>query len=376
MVLITATGTIEQAVQCMRLGASDYIDLALAPDALAAAVERAIRERHHYLARRNEEDALPVTMVGECLPMRRLLDQIDSVAASKSAVLIVGEPGSGKELIARAVHAASDRSAKPLITLNCAAVPAALIEDELFGSVDASGNQRLGLLQTADGGTLFLDDVAELPMEAQTRVLQLLNDGHIRPVGSTQRQAMDVRLLAATSRPMESLVANGQFREDLYYRLSVFTLGAPALRERGEDILRLADSFLQKTATNLNRPNLRFTTEAQDRMLSYHWPGNVRELVNAVERAVILCDGNQINASELAIADSTEPPKANDESNVDQTSLEDYFVKFVTEHQDQLTETELAERLGISRKSLWERRQRLNIPRKKTKKRGPWRESN
>ncbi len=373
VVLIAPAPSVREAVRCMQLGASDYLEPDTQADELIAAVERAVRASSD--AKRTSAGISDhFTMVGDSDAMSQLREQIDKVAGTNSSVLILGESGTGKELIARALHSASQRRVRPLITLNCASVPNPMIEAELFGAVGDNGVENQGLVQAADGGTLFLDEIADLPMEAQARLLQVLESGQVRPVGSTSWRSVDVRVIAATHRALDTLTQNDQFRQDLYYRLSVISLVAPALRERGNDIIELANTFLSKTSERLDRAGLHFSQEAKSTMLAYRWPGNVRELSNAVERAVLLSRGEEIGVAELAIELPQSPPPEEAPASGDQTSLEDYFVKFVTEHQDQMTETELAERLGISRKSLWERRQRLNIPRKRTKKRGPRRE--
>ena len=222
---------------------------------------------------------------------------------------------------------------------------------------------------------MFLDEVAELPPAAQARLLQVMQ-GENRRVGSSAAEPVNVRIIAATHRNLQQLTEAGQFREDLYYRLNVVTFLLPLLRERKEDILEIADWLLERTSQRLNKEGLDLAPDAREAMLRYHWPGNVRELGNAIERAVILSDNHcAITQTLLAIEPKDDGELSDLAADGDQTSLEDYFVRFVTEHQVHMTETELAEKLGISRKSLWERRQRLNIPRTKTKKRGPRRDS-
>jgi DNA-binding NtrC family response regulator len=294
-------------------------------------------------------------MVGACPAMQSLFDSISKVAATDSSVVITGESGTGKELVARALHADSPRRYAPLISMNCATVPDDLIEAELFGH---PGEESRGLLAAANGGTLFLDEIGELPMAAQLRLLEAL-ESHF-----------DVRLISASHRDLEDLVASGQFRSDLYYRLKVVSLAVPPLRDRADDVHLLADDILARTMTKLGKSELRFSDQTREDMRRYPWPGNVRELENAIQRAVILCDGDTIDTALLAIElPQQRGPEQPVPASPDQT-IEDYFVSFVTTHQDSMTETELAAKLGISRKSLWERRQRLNIPRKKTKKRG------
>jgi len=270
-----------------------------------------------------------------------------------------------------------------MISVNCAAIPETLIESELFGhekgAFTGASAGRAGLVEAADGGTLFLDEIGELPLEAQARLLRVLQEGEIRRVGSVQSQKVDVRLIAATHRDLKSLAKVGQFREDLYYRLHVIALKLPPLRERGSDVLEIANVFLARQSKRLGREGLRFGPDAESAIRHYGWPGNVRELENAVERAVILSENSQISADllgidiELGSLDEDEDfsglvsvtPSANHEPTED-LSLEDYFQHFVLEHQDHMTETELARKLGVSRKCLWERRQRLGIPRRKT----------
>jgi DNA-binding NtrC family response regulator len=269
-----------------------------------------------------------------------------------------------------------------MICLNCAAIPDSLIESELFGhekgAFTGAAAARNGLVEAADGGTLFLDEIGELPLEAQARLLRVLQEGEIRRVGSTRTRRVDVRLIAATHRDLRSRAERGQFREDLYHRLNVVTLSLPALRDRGDDIYELAERLLERACHRLHKPHLAFSESALSAIRCYDWPGNVRELENAIERAVILSDGTEITADLLAIDHESPAPvrpapaaAPAPQEEPDSTTLEDYFVRFVLDHEDHMTETEIAQRLGISRKSLWERRQRLGIPRKRTRNRGP-----
>jgi DNA-binding NtrC family response regulator len=344
---------VAEAVRLMRAGADDY--LAIPQD--AAELRDALS---NTLARRTPSgEAFAVN--GTSQAMRTLADSVAKVAPTESTVLVSGETGTGKELVARALHAGSKRRLAPLIAINCATIPGALIEAEIFGR-ESEGVRQRGLLEAAEGGTLFLDEIGELPLAVQGRLLTVLQD-----------HSANIRLIAATQRDLESLIENGQFRQDLYYRLNVVSLRIPPLRERGEDIITLARNILGKTAARLGKPEPELSEEACEVMVRYRWPGNVRELENALERAVILGSGEAISSELLAIS-ADEPSRKETRAQAPDQTMEDYFVSFVTAHQDQLTETELAERLGISRKSLWERRQRLNIPRKKTRKRGPRRD--
>lgn len=370
VILVAEQADVPRAVSAMKRGASDYLLTPFEPDELVAAVERCITEQR---GRSGDPGTRDFPMVGDSAPMCELLDRIRKVGATDSTVLIRGESGTGKELVARALHAASTRARAPLITLNCATIPPRVIETELFGFSPSDARPeatRSGLLEAANGGTLFLDEIGELGLEAQARLLRVLQVGELRRFGSMETFPVDVRLITATHRDLDKLIRNGQFREDLFYRLNVVALEVPPLRERGEDVLQLADFLLARTREKLGKPSLHFAEATRRAMLDYAWPGNVRELQNAIERAVILCDNDTIAPDLLAI-DTNVPgrPEAPAVA-TEQTSLEDYFVSFVLAHQDNLTETELAEKLGISRKSLWERRQRLNIPRKRTRQRG------
>ncbi len=375
VVLVAQRNDVRQAVTAMKRGACDYLLAPLQPDELAAAVERCLTERREAAGLGFRSGGFP--MVGDSPAMRDLYDRIAKVGPTDSTVLIRGESGTGKELVARALHAASRRARAPMISLNCATVPPRMLETELFGYSPSEANPeaaRSGLLEAANGGTLFLDEVGELGMEAQARLLRVLQAGELRRFGSTETFPVDVRLITATHRDLDKLSSSGLFRKDLFYRLNVVGLEVPPLRERNDDIHKLADFILARAREKLGKPELKFSEEARRALREYTWPGNVRELENAVERAAILCDGDTIRPDLLAIDASHRPAQDPAARSQEQTSLEDYFVSFVLAHQETLTETELAEKLGISRKSLWERRQRLNIPRKKTRQRGPRRD--
>jgi DNA-binding NtrC family response regulator len=294
-------------------------------------------------------------------------------------VLINGESGTGKELVARGIHDLSNREGQEMISVNCAAIPENLIESELFGhekgAFTGATATRTGLVEAANGGTLFLDEIGELPLEAQARLLRVLQENEIRKVGSVQSRKVDVRLVAATHRDLKQLVEDGLFREDLFYRINVMTLLIPPLRERGSDVLQLADAILQRTCRRLKAPTMVFSVGASQSIATYTWPGNVRELENAIERAVVLAESAEIGEELLAIdmdsqpelqrMDHLAPAQSQSVEPIEELSLEDYFQRFVLEHQDTMNETQLAGKLGISRKCLWERRQRFGIPRKK-----------
>ncbi|MFA5530747.1 MAG: sigma-54 dependent transcriptional regulator [Thiohalomonadaceae bacterium] len=370
VLIMTSYASVRSAVESMQLGAVDYIAKPFDHDELLMTVERVLKQRR--LARQNEvlkqdlSREYPVAgMIGRCPAMQEVFARIRKVAPTDATVLILGESGTGKELVARAVHEASQRADAPIIAVNCAAIPEGLIESELFGhekgAFTGAVGAHTGLVEAADGGTLFLDEIGELPLETQARLLRVLQEGEVRRVGATRPKRVDVRLIAATNRDLKQAVADGEFRSDLYFRLNVMEIHLPPVRERGEDILELAQSLLAKTCLRLNRPPARFAQESLERIKAYPWPGNVREMENVLERAVILADGPQITPELLAIT----PPDAPETTPDAKLSLDEYFVKFVREHEGHMTETDLARHLGISRKTLWERRQRLSIPRTK-----------
>jgi two-component system, NtrC family, response regulator HydG len=368
VLVMTSYASLKSAVDTMKLGAVDYI----AKPFDFGDLLRTIRE----LIEQPSEVHSMTNMIGASDAMVELFKRIKIVAPTDTNILIVGESGTGKELVAKAIHKASGQSTEQMILLNCAAIPDSLIESELFGhekgAFTGATEPRVGLVEAADGSTLFLDEIGELPLEAQARLLRVLQEGEVRRIGSVETKKVTVRLIAATHRDLKSLVASKQFREDLYYRLNVMKLSLPPLRERGGDLMLIAMDILQKISRKLNKQNLDFSEQTINHMVQYRWPGNIRELENAIERAVILCEGTQITPDLLAIElDSIDPvdlPKAEIPGD-DNVSLEDYFQKYVLENQDHMTETDLAQKLGISRKSLWQKRQKLNIPRKKSRKR-------
>ncbi|WP_137820407.1 sigma-54 dependent transcriptional regulator [Pseudomonas sp. 2FG] len=398
VLIMTSYASLRSAVDSMKMGAVDYIAKPFDHDEMLQAVARILRDRQDAKSVPSERSSAngsrtsekaantsngEIGIIGSCTPMQELYSKIRKVSPTDSTVLIQGESGTGKELVARALHNLSKRAKAPMISVNCAAIPETLIESELFGhekgAFTGASAGRAGLVEAADGGTLFLDEIGELPLEAQARLLRVLQEGEIRRVGSVQSQKVDVRLIAATHRDLKTLAKTGQFREDLFYRLHVIALKLPALRERGADVSEIAGLFLARQSARMGRSELRFAHDAEQAIRHYPWPGNVRELENAIERAVILCEGSEISAELLGIDielddleddDFLGAPVQHNNSNAheptEDLSLEDYFQHFVLEHQDHMTETELARKLGISRKCLWERRQRLGIPRRKT----------
>jgi len=368
VIMLTSFGTVSSAVDAMKRGALDYLSKPIDPADLLAVVHRALRGSR--LAAAALGDASTQGMVGESEPMQKIFRRIGKVAPTGATVLILGQTGTGKELVARAIHQQSKRRDQEFVPVNCASIPEGLIESELFGHVKGAFTgataDKLGLVQSAHEGTLFLDEVGELPPAAQARLLRVLQEREVRPVGSTKAAPVDVRLLCATHRDLPQMVADGTFREDLFFRLKVVDIELPPLSERGEDVVALAEHVLSQTLERAGEPDsARFTPAALDAMRAHAWPGNVRELTNAVERAVILHDDGELTPELLGLPESSsvevEEPKLDPISK--EASLDEYFVQFVLAHQDELGETELAKRLGISRKTLWQRRKKFGIPR-------------
>jgi len=390
VLIMTSYASLRSAVDSMRMGAVDYIAKPFDHGDMIAAVQRIIADHPapRQVATKAGSPSQPAPghvsgMIGNCPAMQTLFEHIRKVSPTDSTVLVLGETGTGKEIVARSVHSHSMRGDKILISVNCAAIPDTLIESELFGyekgAFTGANASRMGLIEAADGGTLFLDEIGELPMEAQARLLRFIQEGEIRRIGSVHSRKVDVRLICATHRNLQSLAAEGEFRQDLFYRINVLQLSLPPLRERGKDILHLAENMLQAQTERLGKKTMRLSPRAIQAITTYQWPGNVRELEHAIERAVILSDGDEIDNDALGIdlelvninrirgQQGITPParktSASSQDPLEDLSLEDYFQRFVLEHQDSMSETELAQKLGVSRKCLWERRQRLGIPR-------------
>ncbi|SNB44735.1 sigma-54 dependent transcriptional regulator [Geobacter sp. DSM 9736] len=304
VIVITAFGAVETAVEAMKLGAYDYITKPFNRDELKLVVRKALQlkglsDENQRLREELTDRADFRNIVGISRRMEQVFQVVRKVADSEATVLITGESGTGKELIARAVHSLSSRRKGPFIPINCAAIPRDLLESELFGHVKGAFTgairDKTGKFQMADGGTLFLDEVGELPLELQPKLLRALQERSVEPVGGHGEQKLDVRVVAATNMDMEKAIEEGTFREDLYYRLSVIPLHLPPLRERRDDIPVLVKHF----ATKHGAPQVTFSAEAMNAMQNYRWPGNVRELENSVERILIMRNGDVINISEI-----------------------------------------------------------------------------
>ncbi len=321
VIMMTGHATVETALQAVRSGAYDYLtkpfdDVELVARAVAKAAERkALWDRNKQLENqlREREGLPPDGLVGAAPPIREVQRMIDAVAYSGTTVLITGESGTGKELVARALHTRSPRKSHPFVALNCGALTETLLESELFGHVKGAftGAQRdqKGLFDAADGGTIFLDEIGDIPLSTQVRLLRVLQEGEIKRVGSADSVKVDVRVLAATHRDLPKLVKSGKFREDLYYRLNVINIPLPSLRERAEDVPLLAYHFLRRHSDRLGKRVKTLSPEALELLCGYRWPGNVRELENALERAVVLCRADTVTPGDLppAVTGRTAP---------------------------------------------------------------------
>jgi DNA-binding NtrC family response regulator len=310
VIVVTGLGSMERAVASMRAGAYDFLNKPVDVNVLGITLQRAVQHRRlrEEIKRLREQvpDAqIAGSMIGDSPPMKRVIDLIGRVGPTEASVLICGETGTGKELVARAVHAAGPRNGGSFVAINCAAVPATLLESELFGHsrgafTDAKG-AREGLFVRASGGTLFLDEIGEMPLEMQTKLLRALQERTVRPIGSNEEVPFDTRVVTATHRDLEREVAEKRFREDLYYRVNVVKIPVPPLRERGSDILMLATHFLRKAAGRTRRSDVEMKMPPQFAapLLAYDWPGNVRELENCMERAVALARFDHVSVEDL-----------------------------------------------------------------------------
>jgi two-component system response regulator AtoC len=303
VIVLTAYGTVEAAVQAMKLGAVDFVAKPFDVDALELLIRRSletsrVRVENRFLREQVDRPPRFEDIVGASPPMRELFGLIEKVAPTRSAVLVTGETGTGKELVARAIHRLSPRGERLFVPLNCAAIPSELLESELFGHVrgafSGAHSDREGKFAAADGGTLFLDEIGDMDQRLQAKLLRALEEGVIEPVGSNRRVRVDVRIVSSTNRDLEVAIREGRFREDLFYRLNVFRLHLPPLRERKEDVPALAASFLRDFGRELGKGPLSLSAPATAALEGYAWPGNVRELRNLMERAAVLVGGSEV----------------------------------------------------------------------------------
>jgi transcriptional regulator with PAS, ATPase and Fis domain len=306
------------------------------------------------------------SIVGGSRALQGIINEVRKIADTKSTVLLLGETGTGKELFARVIHHNSSRRNMPFVPINCSAIPETLLETELFGHVRGAFTGAIatkkGLLGEADGGTVFLDEIGDMSLSLQAKLLRVLEDQAIRPVGSTKAATVDIRLITATNKDLKAQVRSGLFREDLYYRINVISIQISPLRNRKEDIGLLVDHFIAKYSHEIGKQAQAVSSDALSLMINYPWPGNIRELQNVIERAILISDGTAIGVEHLPEGMSVDVPFQL-HSFEKKLSIEDYTKAFIKGHQSEYNEKQLSEMLGITRKSLWEKRKKWGIAR-------------
>ncbi len=364
VILMTAFGSIDSAVEAMKRGAADYITKPFKMDEILVVLEKALEQRalHRELESLRDEVADRYrfgNLIGKSKPMQTVFELIRRVAGVRSTVLITGRSGTGKELVAKAIHYNSDRRDKPFVAINCAALPEALLESELFGHVKGAftgaSQNKPGLFEEADGGTLLLDEIGDLPPAMQAKILRTLEDRQVRRVGATTAVEVDVRLIAATNQELDERVRDGRFREDLFYRINVISIHLPPLAEHPEDIPLLAQHFLEKYAEQHRRPPKELSAEALKALMSYEWPGNIRELENAIERALALSTTPTIRPADLPATLTVNGAGLVTSGLAQGVALRDLEERYILEVLDQVrgNQVKAAQILGIDRKTLY-----------------------
>ena len=377
IILMTSYSSMESAIGALRNGAVDYIIKPFDNENFLHATERALNERrvlreNAILKRNLNKVKTELEIIGRSEGIQRVVGLMRKVAPSDASVLIRGESGTGKELVAVGIHMASPRGDGPFVPINCGAIPAELLESELFGhakgAFTGATNTTEGLIRQAHGGTLFLDEISELAPQLQVKLLRVLQDREVRPVGGKQVYKVDVRFIAATNRDLAQAMTEGRFREDLFYRLNVINIHVPPLRERADDVHLLAQHFVDRHSRRMGKRIHAMSKDLGEFLAQYSWPGNVRELDNLIERAVILADAEVLTSKDLAdmlpsaakqaLPGAHAPPVADKP-----LSIEDYMRQTVERYQDRYSEIDLANMLGIGRKALWMRRRQWGLNR-------------
>lgn len=376
VIIMTAYATVRGAVDLVKEGAFDYVAKPFDMDDVVATLERALKIRavvgeNARLRRELEGRYRFDNLIGESEPFRDMLRQVTDVAGSRATVLLQGESGTGKELVARAIHYNSPRRDMPFVAVNCAAIPEQLIESELFGHIKGAftgaTGPREGRFTAANGGTLFLDEIADMPLAVQAKVLRAIQEQSFEPLGSSKSVKVDVRVVAATHKDLQKAITAGSFRADLYYRLAVFPIHLPALRERSGDIPLLAAHFLTRAAHDMGKRIVGLSPEAEAALLRYAWPGNIRELQNCMERAAIVTRGDLVNAADILMFGAEAPPAAADAPRSPPNDLDaeiarierDFVLAALKETGG--VQARAAERLGVSERSLWHRIKKFAI---------------
>ncbi len=370
VLVITAYASVSTAVQALKEGAYDYMVKPFDPEELSRVVEKAcekIRLAEENVALKQQiVSAAPKFVIGKSREMQRVMELVESVAATDATVLVRGESGTGKELVARLIHTHSPRAFGPLVAVNCGALPEGLLESELFGhekgSFTGAAGQRKGKLELADGGTLFLDEIGEIPAKVQVELLRALEDHKITRVGGTQEIKIDFRVICATNRNLEEAVREGTFREDLYYRINVFEIDIPPLRERPEDILLIAEHFLTKFSSAMGRRVTGLSPSARVLMLKYQWPGNVREHTNTIERALVVCREEEIEPQHLPILTRSTSQDGGDPDDLSMQAIErSHILRVLKLNEFNVTHT--AKALEIDRVTLYNKMRKYKIER-------------
>ncbi|HUV29476.1 MAG TPA: sigma-54 dependent transcriptional regulator [Acidobacteriota bacterium] len=364
VMMITGHASVNGAVAAVKSGADDYLAKPFTDTELFSAVERALDKLHSRRAARFGSDKKASRshgILGESEALQNVFRAIGKAASTPVTVLITGESGTGKELVARAIHYNSNRVSAPFVPVNCGGIPEGLLESELFGHVKGAftgaTDSRAGFFQTADGGTIFLDEISETSLAMQVKLLRVLQDKQVRMVGDNRSRQVNVRIVAATNKDLQTLVAKESFREDLYFRLSVITITVPPLRERGNDVLLLAHDFAIRVAKELEKPPLRFSDDALQALKNYYWPGNVRELENIIQRLSVMTDGDVIDVPDLPSLMRTTTPRPASFNRTLQNVEQEYISNVLTSVGG--NKTRAAEILGIDRKTLREKLKRI-----------------
>jgi two-component system response regulator HydG len=368
VMMITGYATVEGAVEAIKTGAEEYLPKPFTDEELFAAVGRSLEKlglRRAAFKRRRTEPRNNYGIVGESKAMKRVFQEINKAAGTSATVLITGESGTGKELVARAIHYNGSRAQAPFVPVNCGGIPEGLLESELFGYVKGAftgANQsRAGFFQTAEGGTIFLDEISETSLAMQVKLLRVLQDKEVSMVGSAKSRKIDIRILTATNKDLRVLMERGHFREDLYYRLNVINIEIPPLRERGEDVLLLARHFVGEYALELDRPPVDFTPSALRVLVNYSWPGNVRELENLIQRLMVMVEGETLDVVDLPSHMRYSVPSGGRLTRT-LAEVEVEYIRNVLEDVGQ-NKTRAAKVLGIDRKTLREKLNRYQAKR-------------
>jgi DNA-binding NtrC family response regulator len=369
VIIVTAYASLDTSVKALRAGAYDYIMKPIIHEEIKQIVRNALRQKslqaeNVLLKRELGKDYDFSSVIGESAALKSIIEEVKKVADARSNVLLLGETGTGKELFARVIHHNSGRRTMPFVPINCSAIPENLLETELFGHVRGAFTgavaTKKGILEDAEGGTVFLDEIGDMSLALQAKLLRVLEDQVIRPVGSTKGTKVDIRFITATNKDLKAAVRTNAFREDLYYRINVISLEIPPLRERKEDIRSLVSFYLMHYAQDLGRKVKEVSPEAMDLMMQYEWPGNVREIQNVIERAILIADSDDIRPEHLPGGVRREAT-FEQESFEQKLSIEDYTKAFILRNQAEFTEQQIAEMLGITRKSLWEKRKKWGM---------------